>query len=119
MRFGLTVGVLGICAIFSSNSAEAANIQTFHVLNDSSETANVSYSKDSGATFSGAAAGRYKATLNGGPSIYVECVDLTHHIGWGDSYQADLDYKLSDVAGALSGSYYKGGISSALMTPAD
>ncbi len=103
----------------SSLSAKAVNIQTFHFLNDSSETASVNYTNNGGTSFSSVSAGRYKATLNGGSSFYVMCVDLTHHIGWGDSYQADADQKLTDAKGTLTGSYYNGGISSALMNHSD
>ncbi len=117
-RISLSLGMVGMWSVFSALKAEAANIQTFHFLNDTSETAGISYSNDGGANFNSASAGRYKATLNGGPNIYVFCVDLTHHIGFGDSYQADLDYRMTDAAGYLSGSYYLGGIGSA-MTPSD
>ncbi len=58
-------------------------------------------------------AGRYNATL-GGQNINVFCVDFTHSIGVGDSYEANTTQLLTAQTGTLQANgYYNGGLSSA------
>ena len=92
----------------------AAQTQTFAYLSDYSNAELVSISTDGGGDFFSAYAGQYKGQLGNGPAINVFCTDINHEIQTGDTYEADTSHKVTDAGGPLVGSYYNGGLASAL-----
>ena len=92
--------------------------QTFTYLGDYSNAEVVDISTDGGATFFDAYAGQYKGQLGSGPAINIFCTDVNHGVQTSTPYQADTSHKVTDAAGPLVGSYYNGGLASAL-TPTD
>jgi hypothetical protein len=116
-KFASLLGLSALALSLSFCAARPANAQTFRsftLTNDTSETASISISTDSGGSFHSTNAGRYKGLL-GGNLVNLVCNDAIHSVGFGNSYTADVDYKITDVAGALSGGYYHGGLSSVLV----
>jgi hypothetical protein len=94
----------------------AAQTQSFTLINDFSEASIVSISTDGGADYFSAYAGAYKGQLDNGTIFNVFCTDATHDIAGGDTYLADTSHKVTDAAGPLVGSYYNGGLASALTS---
>ena len=119
-KFASLLGLSALALSLSFCAARPANAQTLHsftLTNDTSETAGISISEDSGAHFSGTNAGRYKGLLDG-HLVNLVCNDATHSVGFGNSYSANMDYKITDASGALSNNYYHGGLAS-VLTNAD
>lgn len=106
-------GLAGMAAAPKSD----AQLASFLLVNDTSETSNISISHDNGATFSGTSAGRYKMTFNGGAAVNGWCTDLLHGINFGSGYTANIAYKGTDAIGTLNNNtngYYQGGLASAI-----
>ena len=119
-KFASLLGLSALALSLSLCAARPANAQTFRsftLVNDTSETASISISTDSGGTFHGTNAGRYKGVL-GGNLVNLVCNDAIHSVSFGSGYTADVDYKITDASGALSGGYYHGGLAS-VLTNAD
>lgn len=91
-----------------------AQAQTFSFTNDMSDSQVVTISRDGGASYFDAYAGRYKGQLDGGSVLNIFCTDINHDIHAGDTYQADTSHMVTDAAGPLVGQYYNGGLTSAL-----
>ena len=116
-KFASLLGLSALALSFSFCAARPANAQTLHsftLLNDTSETASITISEDGGANFAGATAGRYKGLIDG-HIVNLVCNDLTHSVNFGSGYSANIDYHITDAAGALSSNYYHGGLASVLV----
>ncbi len=92
----------------------AAQTQQFSFVNDMSASSVVSLSVNGGGSFENVYAGEYKGTLDGGPVVNIFCTDATHEIHAGDTYTANTSHLVTDAAGPLVGSYYNGGLASAM-----
>ena len=112
-QIGLSAAVL--VAILGGTGSAHAQTQTFSFVGALPGSQGVYVSSDGGKTYEDAYTGRYHATLNGAP-INIFCVDISHDIHNGDTYAANTQYHITDAAGPLSGSYYKGGLASAITT---
>ncbi len=100
--------------------AGGAHAQTlFHLLNDQTNTENIQVTDNGGTKFTNTAVGRYSVTLGNGPTINAWCTDATHNISFDGTYQANINHHVSDATGPLTGSYYNGGLSSALSSGTD
>lgn len=107
---GLLFGALA--APFAASRAFADTLETF--TNVAAGDSNiVTLSGDGGNTWVEGWSGRYQGNLNG-QDINDFCVDLNHDIYFGQSYTADVSYNVTDASGSQNGSYYQGGLSSAL-----
>ena len=104
----------GTALLLMLGRPSAAQTQTFSLVNDFSDAGIVDISTDGGATFFNAYAGEYKGQLNNGPVTNIFCTDVNHEIQPGDTYVADTSHKVTDAAGPLVGSYYNGGLASAM-----
>lgn len=112
---GRSAIVLGAILSLALSGARTASAQTtFHLLNNTSESQVVTLSLD-GSNYGGYYAGRYWGTLDNGPAFRTFCVDAKHHIGFDDTYLSDPTHSLTDPAGPVVGSYYNGGLASALV----
>jgi len=96
--------------------AQAARAQTFTFSSDLSGSKVVTLTQDGGKTGFRGYAGRYKGQIGAVPVTNIFCVDLSHEIHAGDIYAANTQYDITSPAGALVGSYYSGGLASALTS---
>jgi len=106
----ITVGL--ICGALSAPAAFGDTFKTFTNVGPGT-TGLVTISNDGGATTVSGYAGAYAGHL-GSQDINDFCVDLNHDIPFGTSYTADVSHNISDSSGSLTGSYYSGGLSSAM-----
>lgn len=104
----------GTALLLTLGRPSAAQTQSFSLVNDFSDARLVNISTDGGANFFNAYAGEYKGQLDNGSVINIFCTDVNHEIQAGDTYQADTSHKVTDAAGPRAGSYYNGGLASAL-----
>lgn len=70
-------------------------------------------SSDGGVHFHTTHAGQWHVTLNG-VKYNAFCVDDRHTIAFPDSYTANTSFHVTDPSGPIVGSYYQGGMSSAM-----
>jgi len=94
--------------------AQGVRAQTFMFSSDLSGSKVVTLTRDGGKTSVQGYAGRYKGQIGSGPVTNIFCVDIGHEIHSGDTYAANTQYDITSAAGALNGSYYGGGLASAL-----
>lgn len=104
----------GAALLLMIGRPSAAQTQSFSFINDMSNAEVVNISTDGGANFFNAYAGEYKGQLGNGPVVNIFCTDVNHEIQAGDTYQADTSHKVTDAAGPRVGSYYDGGLASAM-----
>jgi len=121
----LSVGA-AVCVLTTvSGRAKAVDLtQTFTFLNYGAgqigENTDITTTGDLIHATTGTFAGRYLGMVNGGPVFNIFCTDVTHDIGWGQSYLTLLDPgKITDSAQLRDGQgYYNGaapgGLASAL-----
>lgn len=112
-QVGLAVAALS--SILGGATAAHAQTQNFVFSGALPNSQGVSVSSNGGATYENAYAGQYHATLDNTP-INIFCVDISHDIHNNDAYTANTQYHITDAAGPLSGSYYSGGLASAITT---
>lgn len=91
-----------------------AQTQTFTFSSDLSDSQVVTLTQDGGKTGFQGYAGRYKGQIGSAPVTNIFCVDISHEIHAGDTYAANTQYDITSPVGALGGSYYGGGLASAL-----
>ena len=108
---GLTAVALGVIL----SGAKGVSAQTFSFSGALPGSQVVTISSNGGSSYEQGYAGRYHGTLAGDP-INVFCVDITHKIHTNDTYKANTQYRITDKKGSLSGSYYGGGLASAITT---
>lgn len=104
----------GAAILLALGRPGAAQTQSFSFINNMSNSQIVNISRDNGASYFNAYAGEYMGALAGGPTLNIFCTDVTHDIAAGDTYIADTSHKVTDAAGPLVGSYYNGGLASAM-----
>ncbi len=109
------VGLSAAVLVAILGGATAAHAQTFTYSGATPGSQIVSVSDDGGKNFENVYAGQYHGTLGSTP-INIFCVDVSHEIHDKDTYTANTQYHITDAAGPLSGSYYKGGLASAITT---
>ena len=112
--FQSTTALAGAVLALMLGGASGASAQTFTFLGDMSDSKVVTVTSDGGATSLSGYAGRYKAQLGAGPVTNIFCVDINHEIQAGDTFTANTQYNITSASGAFSGSYYSGGLASAL-----
>jgi hypothetical protein len=110
---GLTAAALTI--ILGGAKDALAQTQTFSFSGALPGSQVVKVSSDGGSSYEQGYAGRYHGTLAGDP-INIFCVDISHVIHTSDTYMANTQYHITDAKGSLNGSYYAGGLASAITT---
>ena len=110
-QFGLATAI----AVTVLGAASTAQAQTFSYSGSLPGSQTVLISDDGGQNYGFAQAGRYHGTLANAP-INIFCVDIGHQINKGDTYQANTQYHITDAKGSLTGSYYAGGLASAITS---
>lgn len=110
-----SVGLTAAALIVILGGAKGASAQTFSFSGALPGSQVVTVSSDGGNSYENAYAGRYHGTLAGDP-INIFCVDISHAIHTSDTYTANTQYHITDAKGSLTGSYYAGGLASAITT---
>ena len=94
--------------------ASAAHAQTFTFVG-AGDSKIVTVSDNGGTSHIDGYAGRYKGQIGSGATTNIFCVDVNHAIHNGDTYAANTQYAITSApVTGLSGSYYQGGLASAL-----
>ena len=104
-----------LIVILGGAKGALAQTQTFSFSGALPGSQVVTVSSDGGGSYERGYAGRYHGTLAGDP-INIFCVDITHDIHTSDTYTANTQYRITDAKGSLNGSYYTGGLASAITT---
>jgi len=116
--FSKTSGKLAAAAlivILGGAKSTLAQTQTFSFSGSLPGSQVVTVTSDGGSSYEQGYAGRYHGTLAGDP-INIFCVDISHAIHTSDTYTANTQYHITDAKGSLTGSYYAGGLASAITT---
>ena len=103
-----------LALVLGGASAAHAQTQTFTFVG-SGDSKVVTLTDNGGTSHIDGYAGRYKGQVGAGPTTNIFCVDLSHEIHNNDTYTANTQYQITSApVTGLTGSYYQGGMASAL-----